>query len=222
MANNRRSRAAVDEAAPDTQTRAVGPDGTVDDGRSSYDREAVGDTRTYDGDTAAQRDGAHATAAGDREGVYYGGQAVDEHEADRSVVTDADEREAGDRRIATGPDTATVRPARVRARGSLVTTIGLIISVVALCATLTGLLAPEGLALGVIGVAVSLTGMAAARREGVTGSATAGLSVVIGLVAVVLAVLAMTGNFTWPNSRTNQIQVWHDWLVAHWSTLNRW
>jgi hypothetical protein len=43
-----------------------------------------------------------------------------------------------------------------------------------------------------------------------------------GLVAVALAVIAMTGRFAWPYSRTDEISRWHTWLVAHWSWLGRW
>jgi hypothetical protein len=46
--------------------------------------------------------------------------------------------------------------------------------------------------------------------------------VLCGLAAVALVVLAMTGDFSWPNSKTDQISRWHTWLVAHWSWLGRW
>lgn len=113
-----------------------------------------------------------------------------------------------------------VRPARVRV--SLMATLGLIISVVALCATLTGLLAPEGLALGVLGFLFSVGGLVAAGRPGVAGHTVATLGILFGLAAAALAGLAMTGDFTWPNSKTNYVSEWHDWLVAHWSWLSRW
>jgi hypothetical protein len=113
-----------------------------------------------------------------------------------------------------------VRPARVRV--SLAATLGLIISVVALCATLTGVLAPEGLALGVLGFLISVGGLVAAGRPGVAGHTVATLGVLFGLAAAALAGLAMTGDFAWPNSRTNYVNEWHDWLVAHWSWLSRW
>src|SRR5690242_21313752 len=48
-----------------------------------------------------------------------------------------------------------VPPVRV----SFWATVGLILSLVALCATLTGLLAPEGLALAVIGLLASILGL---------------------------------------------------------------
>ncbi len=108
-----------------------------------------------------------------------------------------------------------------RVRGSFWANIGVVISVAGLCATLTGLLAPEGLVLGAIGLVISVGGFRAGRRPGVTGSGAATLGLVIGLAAIVLAVLAMTGNYSWPNSKTDEIKVWHDWLVSQWSWLKR-
>jgi hypothetical protein len=105
---------------------------------------------------------------------------------------------------------------------STAATAGMIISVVGLCATLTGLLAPEGFALGVLGVLVSLAGMRGASRPGVTGHSLATIGVLAGLAAAVIAAVAMTGDFTWPNSKTNEITRAHDWLVDHWSWLDRW
>jgi len=226
MASNRRGRAAVDESSPDAQTRAVGPDDT---GRPAYDREAVDDPRAA-GHAAEERE----SAPGDREGIYYGGygSAAGQRDAERGAADQAvmDRDGVSERHPVIDPNAregdVVTEPAprtrRVRARGSLATTIGLIVSVVALCAALTGLLAPEGLVLGIVGVLISLGGVRGSRRDGVTGSAAATFSIVIALVGVVIAVVAMTGQFTWPNSRTDQIQVWHDWLVAHWSTLDRW
>lgn len=105
---------------------------------------------------------------------------------------------------------------------STAATVGLIISIVALCATLTGLLAPEGFALGVLGVLVSVVGMRGANRPGVTGHSLATIGLLAGLAAVVLAVVAMTGDYTWPNSETNEVTRAHDWLVDRWSWLDRW
>jgi hypothetical protein len=112
------------------------------------------------------------------------------------------------------------RPGWVRV--SAWATLGLIVSIVGLCATLTGLLAPEGFALGIIGFLISVAGLVGASRPGVTGHSLAMLGVIFSAAAVVLAVLAMTGSFSWPNSGTDEIARWHSWLVAHWSWLGRW
>lgn len=108
------------------------------------------------------------------------------------------------------------------ARVSAGAVLGLVISVAGLCATLTGLLAPEGFAIGVIGVLVSVAGYNGAGRARVAGRGVATLGVLFGLAAIVLAVVAMTGAFSWPNSSTDQISHWHTWLVAHWAWLGHW
>lgn len=234
MAWNRRSRAPVDDPAPET----AGRDGVTATGRvtpaaggnvatDARDRTAVEPDPMSGADAATDQDRRISTGAPtvtDRTGT-------DQAERDRMAERDA----LADRQGTADPDAPVVAPpvtergtrpvvaARpVRARGSLLTTIGLIVSVVGLCGVLTGLLAPEGLIVGLVGAVLSLGGLAAARREGVTGSGAATFGIVVGVAAAVLAILAMTGKFSWPNSRTNQVQVWHDWLVAHWSTLRRW
>lgn len=110
----------------------------------------------------------------------------------------------------------------VRARVSAAATLGLIISVVGLCAVLTGLLLPEGFAIGVIGVLLSIGGFAAAGRPAVAGRGVAVVGIMFGLAAVILAALAVTGVFAWPDSSTDQVGRWHDWLVGHWAWLGRW
>lgn len=244
MAWNRRSRVAVEDTGPDVTSETVEPDGTVETGRATpvADSDVVADSSALDRtvvdepvvDREAERAAADQAAADQA--------AADQAVADRAVVDRHAVVERDDvtgRHVVVDPDADVVRetdrpavtepvegpvivPPKIRARGSLMTTIGLIISVVALCTALTGLLAPEALLLGVVAVLVSLLGMRASRRQGVTGSGTAVFAALIGIATIVFAALAMTGNFTWPNSRTDQIKVWHDWLVAHWSTLNRW
>ncbi len=138
---------------------------------------------------------------------------------DRTVTERTTDDLAVDRPVDQPTDVA-ARPGWVRV--SAWATLGLIVSIVGLCATLTGLLAPEGFALGVIGFLISIAGLVGASRPGVTGHSLALLGLLFGAAAVVLAVLAMTGSFSWLNSSTNEITRWHNWLVAHWSWLGRW
>ncbi len=225
MAWNRRSRAPVDDPAPETGdpggVTAAGSTVATDE----WDHTAVGSDPVSD----TEQDRRIATgdpAATDRIDVD---QAERNRLAERNAMAGRDAT-VTDRQDVVNPDAPVTeqgtRPAvtvhRVRARGSLLTTVGLVVSVASLCGVLTGLLAPEGLVVGLVGAVLSLGGLAAARREGVTGSGAATFGLVVGVAAAVLAILAMTGKFSWPNSRTNEVQVWHDWLVAHWSTLKRW
>ena len=110
---------------------------------------------------------------------------------------------------------------RRRPRVSLTAALGLTISLIALCATLTGLLAPVGFTIGVLGVLFSITGMVAVSRPHLTGHSIAILGILAGLAAIVLAALAMTGWYTWPNSDTDEVARLHQWLVDRWPWLNR-
>jgi hypothetical protein len=111
---------------------------------------------------------------------------------------------------------------RGRVRVSAWAVLGLILSLVGLCATLTGLLAPEGLALGVTGLLASFVGLVRASRPGFTGHSVALLGMFGGLAVTSLAVAAMTGDLGWLNSRTDEISDLHAWLVAHVSWRGRW
>ena len=55
----------------------------------------------------------------------------------------------------------------------------------------------------------------------VAGRGLAGLGVAIALAAVVVAVLTLSGRYSWLNSRTNEVSSMHAWLVAYWAWLDR-
>jgi hypothetical protein len=109
-----------------------------------------------------------------------------------------------------------------RARVSFWATVGLLLGVVALCATMTGLLAPEGLVLAVIGLLASVFGLVGSSRPGVAGRGVALLGLLAALGAAWLAVAALNGHLSWLDGHTDTVARWHDWLVAHWSWLGRW
>lgn len=108
-----------------------------------------------------------------------------------------------------------------RPRVSFTATLGLMVSLIALCATLSGLLAPAGFAVGVLGVLFSIFGLVAASRDHVTGHSLAILGVLFGLAAIVLSAVAMTGRYAWPNSDTNEVARVHQWLVDRWPWLDQ-
>jgi hypothetical protein len=139
------------------------------------------------------------------------------------VVDNGDPTGAADEPGGTEPAGQPVTyPGRGWIRVSTWATLGLILSLVGLCATLTGPLAPEGFVLAVLGVLACLGGIVAGRRPGVVGRGVAGLGLILGLVGIGLAIAALSGRFSWPNSRTDEVAHWHAWLVAHWSWLGRW
>ena len=101
-------------------------------------------------------------------------------------------------------------------------TIGLITGLVAVAASLTGLLAAEGIAVGVVGVLISLVGWRSVRRPHVTGHSLVLIGLLTAMAAIVIGVLAITGDFAWPSSDTNEIERLHAWLDARWPWLERW
>ena len=100
-------------------------------------------------------------------------------------------------------------------------TIGLITGLVAVAASLTGLLAPEGIALGVVSMLICLIGWRSVRRPHVTGHSLVLIGLLSAMAAIVIGVLAITGDFGWPSSDTNEIDRLHTWLDAHWPWLER-
>jgi len=149
--------------------------------------------------------------------------------ADRTVTEPVADRTVVDRTVerrpepVTEPDTEAVVEERPRwAHSSVSAVVGLVVGVVALGATLTGLLAPVGVALGVLGGLISLTGLVRASRRGVTGHGAAFVGVACSAAAVVLGVLAIQGDLSWLNSDTDEVAKLHTWLNNHVSWIERW
>jgi hypothetical protein len=95
---------------------------------------------------------------------------------------------------------------------------GALIAVVAICATVTGLLAPVGAAIGVVATLASLIGL---RTTGhLAGHGLAIVGVLLGLAAIVIGAFAVTRHYAWPNSTVDEIARWHSWLVARWPWLS--
>ncbi|MER7458611.1 thrombospondin [Micromonospora sp. NPDC126480] len=97
-------------------------------------------------------------------------------------------------------------------RASLLATIGLITAVAGLLFVLTGALAGYGIGLGTAGAVLAVLGLMATRRRHVAGTTDALLGIVAGLGAVVLGVLAMTGQFDWPTTDGDWVTRFREWL----------
>lgn len=119
-------------------------------------------------------------------------------------------------------DSDTVVQPSTWAHVSGMATLSLILGVAALAATLTGLLAAEGVALGVIGGAVAAGGLVGASRRGVTGHSLAFLGLVTSLGAILLGILAIGGELSWLDSKTDEVTRVHNWLIAQLPWLKRW
>ncbi|MEV4463088.1 UbiA family prenyltransferase [Micromonospora echinofusca] len=97
-------------------------------------------------------------------------------------------------------------------RASLLATLGLIVGVAGALFVLTGTLAGYGIALGALGAVLAVFGLMATRRRHIAGKTDALLGIALGLGAVVLGVLAMTGQFDWPTTDGDWVQRFREWL----------
>ncbi|MFG2048138.1 thrombospondin [Micromonospora sp. NPDC048935] len=128
---------------------------------------------------------------------------------------DTTDRVTTDRPVDPTPGVTTPEPPATRGpkpRASLLATLGLIVSVAGALFVLTGTLAGYGIGLGAFGAVLAVLGLMATRRRHVAGKTDALFGVLIGLAAVVIGVLAMTGQFDWPTTDGDWVQRFREWL----------
>jgi hypothetical protein len=106
--------------------------------------------------------------------------------------------------LATGP----------RPRASLLATTSLILGLAASLSVLTGLLAGPGVGLGLLAAFAAIGGISATSRRHVAGKSDALLGMALGLTAIVIGTLILTGNLPWITSDTDQVMRVRDWLDA--------
>ncbi|WP_328652309.1 thrombospondin [Micromonospora sp. NBC_00330] len=141
-----------------------------------------------------------------------------ERDADLDSTTrrpDTTDRVTTDRPVDPTPGVDTPEPPVTRGpkpRASLLATLGLIVSVAGAMFVLTGTLAGYGIGLGAFGAVLAVLGLMATRRRHVAGKTDALFGVLIGLAAVVIGVLAMTGQFDWPTTDGDWVQRFREWL----------
>ncbi|RQX10071.1 thrombospondin [Micromonospora inaquosa] len=141
-----------------------------------------------------------------------------ERDADLDSTTrrpDTSDRVSTDRPVDRAPGVTTSEPPVTRGpkpRASLLATLGLIVSVAGAMFVLTGTLAGYGIGLGAFGAVLAVLGLMATRRRHVAGKTDALFGVLIGLAAVVIGVLAMTGQFDWPTTDGDWVQRFREWL----------
>ncbi|WP_433529723.1 thrombospondin [Micromonospora sp. CA-263727] len=129
--------------------------------------------------------------------------------AHRAPVTGRDTTSEQDRVPAADVPPAPVGP---RPRASLLATLGLVVGVAGILFVLTGTLAGYGIAVGAVGAVLAVLGLIATRRRHIAGKADALLGIAIGLGAVVLGVLAMTGQYDWPSTDGDAVARLREWL----------
>jgi hypothetical protein len=174
-----------------TDTRENPVVGAPEQGRHSPDLEPPvdADRRSADGSLVAGR------------------RSDDDSEVtDRRLVDDARDGHPADQ-----PEPAAVA-AGPRPRASLLATLGLIVGVCSALFVLTGTLAGYAIGLGVVAVLLCVFGMAATRRRHIAGKSDALIGLLLGIGAVVVGILAMTGRFDWPTTDGDQVLRLREWL----------
>ncbi|WP_053660201.1 DMT family transporter [Micromonospora sp. NRRL B-16802] len=187
----------------------------------SAERIGAADTDTRTAARSADTDTRTAGLPADtdtRPGIAPTRGRTDERDTDldptarRSATTDG---AVTDRPVDPTPDRADSEPAVVRGpkpRASFLATLGLIVAVAGALFVLTGTLAGYGIGLGAFGAVLSVLGLMATRRRHVAGKTDALFGILIGLSAVVIGVLAMTGQFVWPTTDGDWVQRFREWL----------
>ncbi|MFB6397169.1 thrombospondin [Polymorphospora lycopeni] len=139
---------------------------------------------------------------------------------DRIVTEDlsADRRDTGGAGAAVvdrTPETEEERPVAPtgpRPRTSLLATISLILGVAGILFVLTGALAGYGIGIGAVGALLGVAGISATARRHISGKTEALLGLALGLAAVVIGILAMTGQFAWPTTDGDTVVRFREWL----------
>ncbi|PWU60920.1 thrombospondin [Micromonospora globispora] len=195
-----------------------------------------GDGRVDDRDRTATMDRAGApagqpvmTGRDDERGTYRSSAAA----TDRERAAEADRRAAAvepdplERTVDLERDHTMERPvdrdvdgrtepvpvvAGPKPRASLLATLGLIVSVVGALFVLSGTLAGYGVGLGAVGAVLAVLGLIATRRRHVAGKTDALIGILVGLAAVVLGVVALTGQFDWPTTDGEWVGRFREWL----------
>ncbi|MEU7586164.1 thrombospondin [Micromonospora sp. NPDC049230] len=220
-------RAAVARAATarpvDSDPRTARPVATATGTARPVDGEtrtgAVVDTETRTArPVATETRSAHPVATATRTGTAPTVARTADRDADldsTSGRSDTTDRVTTDRPVDSTPGVTTPEPPAARGpkpRASLLATLGLIVSVAGALFVLTGTLAGYGIGLGAFGAVLAVLGLMATRRRHVAGKTDALFGVLIGLAAVVIGVLAMTGQFDWPTTDGDWVQRFREWL----------
>jgi hypothetical protein len=106
---------------------------------------------------------------------------------------------------------------QVRPRASFAAAIALALAVAAVLTVATGVLAALGAALGLLAALFAVGGMAATRQRHVAGTGTAVLGLVLGLAALAVGALTVTGGVGWLDidTSTNNVTRLQEWIDAH-------
>lgn len=105
-------------------------------------------------------------------------------------------------------------PVGPRPRASLLATLSLITGVVAALLVVSGALAGYGIGLGAVALILAIAGISATGRRHVAGRTDALIGLILGLGAVVLGILVLTGSLSWLGTGSDTVTRVREWLDA--------
>jgi hypothetical protein len=108
----------------------------------------------------------------------------------------------------------TTTPEGPRPRASFFATLSLMLGLAAALTVMTGVLAGPGVGLGLLATFAAIGGIAATSSRHVAGKGDALIGMALGLGAIVVGVLAITGNLPWLDTTNDQVMQVRDWLNA--------
>jgi hypothetical protein len=94
----------------------------------------------------------------------------------------------------------------------MLATLSLILGLGGAGAVLSGILAGVGVGLGLLATFAAIGGIAATSRRHIAGKGDALLGMGLGLAAIVVGSLAMTGSLPWLDLGTDNVTRLRDWL----------
>ncbi|WP_051799888.1 hypothetical protein [Catenuloplanes japonicus] len=101
-----------------------------------------------------------------------------------------------------------------RARTSIMATVGLALSVGAAALVMTGLLAGYGIGVAVIAFLASAAGFVATRHRHVAGKFDALVGMLVSAAALILGIMAVTGDLSWISVDSSTVGPAREWLDA--------
>ena len=104
-------------------------------------------------------------------------------------------------------------------RASLLATLGLITGVASALLVLSGPLVGYGIGLAALAVILSFGGISATGRRHVAGKTDALIGLVLGLGAIVVGILALTGSLSWLGTDVQPVNNLREWLDTRFANL---
>jgi hypothetical protein len=120
------------------------------------------------------------------------------------------------------PDEVKTEPRVRRGHVSIAAALSLMTGTAGLLVAFTGLLAPVGVVLGALAVVLGIFGFLVVGQNNVSGGGVALFGLILGLGALVVGVLVMSGELSWLSSHDNAVTTIRTWLDAHASWFSNW